>query len=85
MTLASSTLRRPLAASCFVTKLAELDSFLFATGDRVTVLGAVSWEQDPDPLSAGKGYRDAAKRVVLSALPEGSLLASDKSDVLQDP
>ncbi|WP_437308963.1 hypothetical protein [Sorangium sp. So ce388] len=59
--------------------------YLFASGDRVTVLGAVSWEQDPDPPSAGKGYRDAAKRAVLSALPEGSLLASDRSDVLQDP
>ncbi|WP_437929546.1 hypothetical protein WMF37_09830 [Sorangium sp. So ce291] len=45
----------------------------------------MSWEQDPDPPSAGKGYRDTAKRVVLSALPDGSLLASDKSDVLQDP
>ncbi|WP_437837439.1 hypothetical protein [Sorangium sp. So ce1153] len=30
MTLASSTLRRPLATSCFVTKPAELDSFLAA-------------------------------------------------------
>lgn len=57
---------------------------LIAPGDRVTVLGAVSWEQDPEPSSAGRGYRDAPKRVVLSALPEGSLMASDRSDLVHD-
>lgn len=50
----------------------------FEPGETVTVLGAVHWEQDPDPETAGSGYRDVPKRLVLQPRPDGPILASDE-------
>jgi hypothetical protein len=54
---------------------------IFAPGELITVLGAARWEQDPDPTEAGTGYRDVPKRLVLGALREGPLLASDEPEL----
>lgn len=55
---------------------------VFEPGETVTVLGEARWEQDPDPTSAGTGYRDVPKRLVLGARPDGPLLASDQPDLV---
>jgi DNA-binding transcriptional regulator YdaS (Cro superfamily) len=54
---------------------------IFSPGETITVLGQARWEQDPDPTSAGTGYRDVPKRLVLGVRPDGPLLASDEPDL----
>lgn len=55
---------------------------IFALDEKIAVLGKARWEHDPNPKNAGKGYRDAAQRLVLDALPEGHVFASDASETL---
>lgn len=55
---------------------------IFALDEKIAVLGKARWEHDPDPKNAGKGYRDSPKRLVLDALPEGHVFASDASATL---
>ncbi|MBK8254204.1 MAG: hypothetical protein IPK82_16245 [Polyangiaceae bacterium] len=55
---------------------------VFSPGERIAVLGFARREQDPDPMAAGSGYRDAPKRIVLEAPPNGELLASDESELV---
>lgn len=50
---------------------------LFALEEYIAVLGKARWEHDPDPKQAGKGYRDAPKRLVIDPLSDGHILASD--------
>lgn len=52
---------------------------VFEPGERVTVLGSVRMEHDPDPTHAGMGYRDSPKRAVIVAMPSGQLLATDEA------
>lgn len=47
-------------------------------GERVAVLAAVTRELDPEPQSAGEGYRDRPMRLVLVAPPGGAMLLSDE-------
>jgi hypothetical protein len=54
---------------------------VFEPGDRITVLGLARWEQDPDPTSAGTGYRDVPKRLVVSPRKDGPVLASDEPEL----
>ena len=49
-------------------------------GERVTVLAAVKLELDPEPQSAGEGYRDRPMRKVLVTPPSGVMLLSDDPD-----
>lgn len=51
---------------------------IFEPGETVTVLGEAHWEQDPDPETAGTGYRDVPKRLVLRPRPQGPVIASDE-------
>jgi hypothetical protein len=49
-------------------------------GELVAVLATVALEIDPDPTSAGDGYRDRPKRKVLVTPPGGAMLLSDAPD-----
>jgi hypothetical protein len=46
-------------------------------GERVAVLATVRLELDPEPVTAGDGYRDQPRRKVLLAPPGGLMLLSD--------
>lgn len=46
-------------------------------GERVAVLATVKLELDPEPSTAGEGYRDRPMRKVLVTPPGGAMLLSD--------
>lgn len=57
----------------------------FTPGERVAVIGVVRWERDPNPTTAGSGYRDAPRRLVVQSRPNGPLLATDKPEATEAP
>ncbi|MFO0552926.1 MAG: hypothetical protein U0271_31350 [Polyangiaceae bacterium] len=50
-------------------------------GERVTALGKLGSEEDPDPEEAGQGYRDSPKRRVIGPPSGARLIVSDLGDV----
>jgi hypothetical protein len=59
-------------------KRLKAEERIVGVDEAVTVLGLVRREPDPDPTSAGIGYRDGPKRAVLEAPPGGRVLVSDE-------
>ncbi len=51
---------------------------ILEAGETVTVAGSGTWEADPSQL--GGGYRDVGKRLLVKALSDGQLLATDDRD-----
>ncbi len=55
---------------------------VFEPGERVTVMGKIRIENDPDPRTAGGGYRDVPKRALIEPLDDGHVYASDQNDMV---
>ncbi|MFO0552927.1 MAG: hypothetical protein U0271_31355 [Polyangiaceae bacterium] len=50
-------------------------------GERVTALGKLGSEEEPQPDEAGQGYRDSPKRRVIGPPDDARLILSDRGDV----